>query len=256
MFSKKTGERLESYVQYVYQRLLNLNDYKNVIVSRNVSIKGISGTMNEFDIYYQIFHLNLECRVVIECKDWKTAVPVGEVRDFACKIDDIGVGNVIGVMISKNGYQKGADTFAKSKGIKLMKEDELPKIPDLLAGFVEKFFLPDEKCKGEPFWTIMECENERVTGSYMSISTNSKERPTIPLFYSKKIAEFFLDRRGDKKYYCIRGVTQYQLKGLLEMQSLGNPQFAVFYMPILDNSKNLDYRICEFKDIKKWYIMD
>jgi len=65
-----TGKKLEDYAQYVYSRLLELNDYENTLVSTKVTIKGQSGATNEFDVYYQFTHLNIECRVAIECKDW------------------------------------------------------------------------------------------------------------------------------------------------------------------------------------------
>lgn len=47
-----TGKKLESFVQYVYTKLLSLNGYDDVIVSTNVSIKGLSGSTNEFDVFY------------------------------------------------------------------------------------------------------------------------------------------------------------------------------------------------------------
>lgn len=37
----KIGIDLESYIQYVYSCLLNMNDYEDVIVSKNVTIQGI-----------------------------------------------------------------------------------------------------------------------------------------------------------------------------------------------------------------------
>ena len=36
---KNTGEKLESYVKYVYSKLVELNDYDDVMVSTNVTIK-------------------------------------------------------------------------------------------------------------------------------------------------------------------------------------------------------------------------
>ena len=61
-----TGKKLEDYAQYVYSQLLQLNDFENTLVSKRVTIKGQSGATNEFDVYYQFSHLNVECRVEIE----------------------------------------------------------------------------------------------------------------------------------------------------------------------------------------------
>ena len=233
---KNTGENLESYVQYVYSKLLELDDYEDVIVSRNVTIKGKSGATNEFDVFYQFQHLNIDCKVVIECKDWNTPVPVGVVRDFVAKLEDIGMGQVIGVMISKSGYQDGALKYAETSGIKVLTGEDLPSISQIVAGIIKKAFLPSKRCVGEPFWTIMECNNGDVSGSYYSININGNHRPTIPLFFSEKMAKFFLSYAKDADYYCVRGVTQYQLKGLLALEKLGDPQFAIFYSPVMMKS--------------------
>lgn len=235
---KNTGKQLESYVQYVYARLLELNDYDDVIVSTNVTIKGKSGATNEFDVFYQFAHLNMECKVVMECKDWQDPVSVKEVRDFVAKIEDVGMGQFVGVMVSKNGYQDGAEKFAQANGIKLLKESDLPTIPQLLAGIIQKAFLPTEKCIGEPFWTIMEYDNGNVTGTYMSIQDEKGDVPIIPLCFSYKIAELVLSKYEDADCYCIRGVTQYQLRGLLALEEFGHPHFAIFFQPMILKGEN------------------
>lgn len=235
---KNTGKKLESYVQYVYGRLLELNDYDDVIVSTNATIRGKSGATNEFDVFYQFAHLNMECKVVMECKDWQQPVSIKEVRDFVAKIEDVGMGQYIGVMISKNGYQDGAQKYAGANGIKLLKESELPSIPQLMVGIIQKAFLPSEKCVGEPFWTIMEFKNGNLTGTYMSIQEKEDDVPVIPLFYSYKMAELVLSKYTDANCYCIRGVTQYQLRRLLALEEFGHPQFAIFYQPMILKEKN------------------
>ena len=59
------------------------------------------------------------------------------------------MGQFLGVIVSKNGYQDGAITFAKSKGITLLTEKELPNMPQLIAGIIKKGFLPDKKVNGQ-----------------------------------------------------------------------------------------------------------
>lgn len=245
----KKGDALENFVQFVYSRLLELNNYKNVLVSTNVKIKGISGVYNEFDVYYEFRHLNLNCKVVIECKEWEKPVDVGEVRSFAEKINDIGYCQVIGVMISKNGYQSGAKKVADIKGIKLLTVDDLPSLVDIIAGIIKKGFLPDESEVGDPFWTIMEIKDGNVTGTYLFIQ---KDRPTIPLFFSSKLASIVLKKYIDKNRYCVRGVSQYQLRKLLDIHEIGNVQFAVFCSPILsEKSVETPYVLMEAADVEK-----
>ena len=224
-----TGKNLEDYAQYVYSRLLELSDYENVLVSTKVTIKGQSGATNEFDVYYQFNHLNVECRVAIECKDWKTKVSIKEIRDFSTKLQDVGLGNIIGVMISKHGFQEGTKTFAASHGIRLMTVEEFPTIPDIVAGTLKKGFLPDEKVLGEPFWTLMEVRDNKVTGTYYSVGT--KEQPVIPLFYSKKIVEALLRILPDSSDFAVRGISRYQLRGLINLSKTTDLQFAICTLP-------------------------
>ena len=126
----KNGASFESFVAYVYQSLLDLSSFDS-IVSKNVSIKGLSGLVSEFDVYYEFNHLNMRFRVAIECKDWSKAVDVSQVRDFGSKISDLN--NIAGVFIARSGYQTGAKQYAEKKGILLLTIDDLPTIPQLLA---------------------------------------------------------------------------------------------------------------------------
>lgn len=224
----KAGAGLESYTQYVYSKLLDLNDYNEVIVSTNVTVQGKSGATNEFDVFYQFKHLNIECKVAIECKDWKNPVSIGQVRDFASKIEDVGMGQFLGVMISKNGYQEGAEIFAKSKGITLLTEKQLPSIPQLLEGVIQKAFLPNRNTKGQPFWTLMEVNNGETTGTYYAYKTPEL---TVPLFYSKAIASKMLCNLPDAERFEVRGVSQYQLKGFIAQMKKSDVCAAIYYLP-------------------------
>ncbi|CYV15051.1 hypothetical protein HO944_08010 [Streptococcus suis] len=221
-----TGRKLEDYAQYVYSQLLQLNDFENTLVSKRVTIKGQSGTTNEFDVYYQFSHLNVECRVAIECKDWNNKVSIKEIRDFATKLSDVGLGNIIGIMISKVGFQEGTRIFADSYGIKLITEDELPTIADIVAGVLKKAFLPDEKIQGEPFWALMEMQDGEVTGSYCTVAQNQ-----IPLFYSQNMANYYLNLRPDRDTLVVRGISQYQLRALLELADMHSQKFILFPIP-------------------------
>lgn len=224
----KAGASLESYTQYVYSRLLELNDYDGVIVSKNVKIKGKSGAINEFDVFYQFTHLNIECKVAIECKDWKTSVSINQVRDFASKIEDVGMGQFLGVMVSKNGYQEGTEIYAKSKGITLLTEEQLPSMPQLLTGVIQKVFLPDKNINGQPFWTLMEVNNGETTGTYYAYKMPEL---TVPLFYSKTIASKMLSNLPDAERFEVRGVSQYQLRGFIAQMKEFDVSAAIYYLP-------------------------
>ena len=134
-------------------------------------------------------------------------------------------------MISKVGFQEGTKIFAESNGIKLMTVDELPSIVDIVAGTIKKGFLPDEKIQGEPFWMLMEQCNGEVTGSFYQVPNVQGSHVTLPLFYSKKMAQYYYDNVPDKEYYCIRGVSNFQLRSLIRLAELQSLQFVLFPFP-------------------------
>jgi hypothetical protein len=141
----KAGRSLESYVQFVYQKLLEFME-EGTLVSTNVSIVGKTGARHEFDVYYEFTHLNLKHAVAIECKDWRTPVTVGEVRDFCGKLEDLN--RVSGMMVSRSGYQAGARQYARGKGIELLEEKDLPTFTSIVAGVIKNGFLPDKTVRG------------------------------------------------------------------------------------------------------------
>lgn len=244
--NKKSGSDFEDFVAYVYQSLLNINNYP-CIVSKHVCINGLNGPSGEIDIYYEFEHLNLTYRVAIECKDWKNPVPADEVRSFSTKINNLN--NVAGVMISTSGYQSGAIDFAKRSGIILMEGKELPTFNQILAEKIKNTFLPNEKIKGEPFWTLMELMDGEVTGAYYSMPGNKG----VPLLISKKTTEELRETLSDKERWGIRGISQRQLRGLLDItEKLG---FKLLFCPIpLEDGKVTCIEIGHDK-IRKHYLL-
>ena len=249
----KNGSSFESFVSYVYSKLLSLNGYNEVVVSKNVKIKDSDDVVNEFDVFYEFSHLNLTCKVAIECKDWNYPVSVNEVRDFCRKIESIEFCQIIGVMVAKKGYQSSAISFAKARGIKLLTVDDLPKVPEIVAGMISNAFLPESNAVGDPFWTLMRVQNGHLTGEYISIHKQfDDDRPTIPLLFSKVLAQNLLDMQMEKDDWCVRGISQYQLEVLLNMHKLGNIQFALF--PAVWNDSTLHCVIAEAHIVKELYL--
>ena len=178
---------------------------------------------------------------------------IKEIRDFSTKLQDVGLGNIIGIMISKVGFQEGTKIFAESNGIKLMTVNELPSIVDIVSGTIKKGFLPDGKIQGEPFWTLMEIQDGEVTGSYCTIAQNQ-----IPLFYSQNMANYYLDLRDDKDKFVVRGISQYHLSGLLDLASLHSQKFVLFPIPFATNPNLSSYNavIVEPNVIKKDFLKE
>ncbi len=230
----KKGSEMENFIHFIYSSLIRIKDY-NTVVSKRTCIIGRNGTSNEFDVYYEFHHLNIRYRVAIECKDWAGPVTIKEVRDFWAKLSELD--NIAGVMVTKSGYQSGAEKFAKDKGIMLLGIEDLPTFNEIVAMQVKKAFLPGQEVIGEPFWTLMEYIDEEVTGTYICIANQftKDNKKIIPLFYSKRIASEFCSRCNSKGS-VVRGINQWQLKGLLSFAENYNIGFAI--CPLTPNGKN------------------
>lgn len=240
----KNGASFESFVAYVYQSLLDLSSFDS-IVSKNVSIKGLSGLVSEFDVYYEFNHLNMRFRVAIECKDWSKAVDVSQVRDFGSKISDLN--NIAGVFIARSGYQTGAKQYAEKKGILLLTIDDLPTLPQLLGAKISKLLLPDEHVMGEPFWALLGTNDTKPDGTYYSLP--DEPEVVIPLFFSKNVAKQFHMAQSDPSEWCVRGISQNHLSFLIDMPQ---PAFAVCILPTVRSEIQFIY--LSKQDVKANYL--
>lgn len=111
--------RYEEIIKALYQALMLNDGYDNVNVQHNITLKGKSGATSQFDIFWEFKIAGIRHRVAIECKNYNRSVGVDDVREFACKLQDVG--NLIGIMVTRKGYQEGAIKTAKASGIYLKK---------------------------------------------------------------------------------------------------------------------------------------
>jgi Zn-dependent peptidase ImmA (M78 family) len=87
--------------------------------------------------------------VLVECKNYAHAVPVNDVEEFFAKVQQVAAANAKSVIASTASFQLGARTFAKSKGIGLIRcfdanefKWELKRSPSASA----RSMLADEAC--------------------------------------------------------------------------------------------------------------
>lgn len=113
----KPGTEYELFVKEIYESILKCDGIDNINVQHDVKIKGASGVERQVDIFWEFELAGLKYKLVIECKDYRSAVPLEKIDAFHSKIVDIG--GVTGVFVSKNGYQRGAIELAKKYGIQL-----------------------------------------------------------------------------------------------------------------------------------------
>jgi len=208
----------EEEIRHVYDALLNQND-EGVLVTRNAKVRGRSGAFHQIDVYYEFERASVRHKVAIECKDTERPVDKGQIGEFAFKLIDIG--NIMGLVVSRSGYQNGADTAASHYGIDLLRREDLPSMGSLLAKRLEKVALPNETYIGEPFWTIMELADGRTTGSYYASTHPGTQRMHIPLLFSKPHAERVMKQAAlDPHRWAVRGLPKFSLRAFVLMLEL------------------------------------
>ncbi len=145
-------------------------------------------------------------------------VKSSDITEFHGKVQDIGGINAL--VVSRNGYQEGAHLFAKHWDILLLNSNDLPTLNILLASRLESVALPDETCRGEPFWTIMELQNGKVTGSYFCHSAGDGTK-RVPLTYSRSYAQQVFTQAGlNPNKWGIRGLPRHVLRGFIILLEL------------------------------------
>lgn len=242
------GNELESYVTYVYSVLVNLKG-ENIIVSKKADIQDVFGVKHNIDVFYQFEKAGIPHKVAFECKNWNTPVTKEKVAAFAQIIGDIK--GTVGVIVSNKGYQSGAKEYANVHRIITLATDELPNILDLLRMQITKYFLPDAGDIGEPFWTLMQLDEDgNINGNYYSIvPTEEGHKNGIALFVSKIDAETHLKKLPDRAKWTVRGLRQYNLKAILEFSKKIH-DFTFYVIRSIVTDQNSNYMVQKLNDQK------
>lgn len=204
--TKMTWGELEDHVKKVYEFLLSL-DGENVVVGRNVQLRGKTDSAYEIDVYYEFEKAGIRHRVAFECKNTKRPIDRAEVSVFKCAVDEFP--GMIAVMVSAAGYQSGAKKFARDNGLLLLTLDDLPSVSQLLGMRLESVTMPDEKSVGAPFWTVFDTDTNAPYGTYQ------EDMLLSVLFFSKKQAQEFVEDLELKKNWVVRGMSQAHLRSFI-----------------------------------------
>ncbi|MGO4651152.1 restriction endonuclease [Arthrobacter sp. 2RAF22] len=227
------GDFLESYVSYVYDSLLSRHA-RNITVTKQAQVPDNFGNLYNIDVFFEYEIAGNKHRVAIECKDHKRPVGRDDVIAFCGKVRDMP--STIGLFISASGFQSGALKYLDDHGVRHMTLDELPHFGQAVANRFLAPMLPDESASGQPFWTVMEAKNGKVTGSWLLLPWTPElanqfpdgEGKTVPLFWSRPEAEryqalWFKDGEAS----CVRGLEQPTLKVMIGLAKLNGLSFVV-----------------------------
>ncbi len=112
--------------------------------------------------------------------------------------------------------------------------------------------MPDEDAEGEPFWTLMEVENDENTGNHVGMPSKDEDKYIIPLFIGKNVAETFKKAYYDSKDCAVRGIRKEQLLGLVEFTKIHDVIFwLVLSKPEADG---FDYFILSAEKLRQNYL--
>lgn len=192
----------EDHIQYVYQTLLRLDGHA-VVVAKDACLVGRDGAEYQIDVYYEFEVAGIRHRVAIECKNTQRRVERNDVLAFKAKIDEFS--DVIGVIVSANGFQSGAKEFADSHRITALSIEEIPSIGQLLAKRLRYNVIPTERSIGAPFWTFFDLETGAPFGS------GQEHCVYALLFWSKNQAEKYHAHNGLEAKWQVRGLEEVHL---------------------------------------------
>lgn len=107
-------KKFEEFVASIQKQLT-----PNAVVAHNEKITGKSGVERQLDIVvrYNLGQFNI--LVVMDCKDWKKPVDIGDVGAFCDQVEDVGANK--GAIVCNVGFTEGAIKRAQEKGIDLLR---------------------------------------------------------------------------------------------------------------------------------------
>lgn len=107
----------ELLTQAIYTDILAREGISTANVQHNVSIAGRSGVEHQVDVYWEFKQAGITHRALIECKNYASNLTLEKARNFFAVVHDIG--NCVGIMVTRTGYQSGAAAFCKHYGLAL-----------------------------------------------------------------------------------------------------------------------------------------
>jgi hypothetical protein len=121
---KNTGVPYEKLVQGIFQAIHDQEEVTTITVEHNKTLQGKIST-HQIDVYWKFQKAKIEHEVIVQAKDWRSAVKQGDLFHFKSVLDDLP-NQPRGVFVTRTGYQQGAKDFAAAHGIILYELDEPP----------------------------------------------------------------------------------------------------------------------------------
>lgn len=134
---KNNGKEYEIWTKEIYEEIIKQEGFPGANIQHDVTIQGLT-TSHQIDIFFSYNLAGTTHGIAFECKDYKARVSQEKIMAFKSKIDDIREVTK-GIFVARNGFQKGAISFAKAHRIELIELRE-PKEIDW-NGFIKTIIL-------------------------------------------------------------------------------------------------------------------
>lgn len=112
-----TGKPYERLTRQVFETLLAQQSVKNLRVEHDIKLQGLTNE-HQIDVYWEFEAGGITYRTVVECKDKTKPVDKQTLHALWTTLQDLP-GQPRGVVVSRSGFQEGAERFAKAHGIVL-----------------------------------------------------------------------------------------------------------------------------------------
>ena len=113
-----TSRDYEILTKNIHETLMRAEGHNTVSVDHDVKVPGRSGHHHQIDVFWKFKVAGIEYRTAVECKHYSRPVSIETVKGFSSLLDDIG--NISGIIVTTVGFQKGAQSFAESRGVRLL----------------------------------------------------------------------------------------------------------------------------------------
>lgn len=123
MPDKNTGIPYEKFTKAIFDELHWSQGVEDIEIQHDVQLEGKS-TSHQIDLYWSFKMGGVLYHVAVQAKDWASAVTQEKVLAFKAVLDDLKI-RATGIMVTRTGYQSGAEDVAKNNGILLYRLSEM-----------------------------------------------------------------------------------------------------------------------------------
>jgi hypothetical protein len=176
----------EKLTQFIYESILKTEGMRHIPVCHNLAFQGRSGVEHQIDVSWRFTLGTVDHTVIIECKNYSSAINLEKVRNFFAVLQDVG--NCRGIMVTRKGFQSGAAAFANFYGIdlKLLKEpepdDTIDRIRSLDLHIISKVPVSTPDCPIKVFVVLSPLDNEQEK-RLKALSVGNKLENTLSPYF-------------------------------------------------------------------------